>query len=99
MAPYGRVATLMGTPSDTEATDAYNMNLTIHNVMMLTPMWLGITERIAQQGGIVHQGMELMGAGKLKVKVAQTFALADAGQAQARLAAGGMIGKIALEIG
>jgi NADPH2:quinone reductase len=99
MAPYGRVATLMGTPGDTEAADAYNMNLTIHNVMMLTPMWLGLTERIAQQGGIVHQGMELMGEGKLKVKVAQTFALADAGQAQARLAAGGMIGKIALEIG
>ena len=46
MAPYGRIVTLMGTPADTDDTLAYNLNLTIHNVMMLTPMWLGIARRL-----------------------------------------------------
>ena len=99
MAPYGRVVTLIEMTGDTEAGDAYNMNLTVHAVMMLTPMWLGLDERVAQQGGIVHKGMELMADGRLKVKVAETFPLAAAGHAHERLAKGGMIGKITLEIG
>jgi hypothetical protein len=39
MAPYGRIVTLMGTPGDDAESTAYNQNLTLHNVMMLTPMW------------------------------------------------------------
>jgi NADPH2:quinone reductase len=99
MAPYGRVVTLMGMPGDTEETDAYNKNLTVHNVMMLTPMWLGLDERVAQQGGVVHKIMEMLGDGRLKVTVAETFPLKDAARAHERLAKGGMIGKIVLEIG
>ena len=38
MAPYGRVVTLIGTPADDEQSTACIANLTIHNVMMLTPM-------------------------------------------------------------
>jgi NADPH2:quinone reductase len=37
MTPYGRIVTLMGTPGDIDEI-AYNNNLSIHNVMMLTPM-------------------------------------------------------------
>jgi len=89
----------MGVPGDTETGDAYNKNLTIHNVMMLTPMWFGLDERVAQQGGVVHKAMEMMADGKLKLRVAETFPLKDAARAHERLAKGGMIGKLVLEIG
>ncbi|MSP83574.1 MAG: hypothetical protein EXQ94_11790 [Alphaproteobacteria bacterium] len=69
MAPYGRVATLMGTPGDTDEATAYIRNLTIHNVMMLTPMWLGLRPRLAAQARIVASCLDLMARGKLELRV------------------------------
>jgi NADPH2:quinone reductase len=99
MAPYGRLVTLMGTPADDEEASAYNRNLTIHNVMMLTPMWLGLEKRLAQQAAIVREGIGLVAAGRLELHVAATFPLAEAPAAHRRLEAGGMTGKIVLTIG
>jgi NADPH2:quinone reductase len=99
MAPYGRVVTLMGTPSDDADLTAYVMNLTIHNVMMLTPMLLGRQDLLDAQAARVAQGVSLLAAGKLKVDVAETFALADIRAAHARLDVGGTIGKIVLRVG
>lgn len=96
MAPYGRVVTLMGTPGDTEESTAYVKNLTIANVMMLTPMWLGLDDRMRHQARIVAEGLKLMADGRLKVLVEATFPLADAAGAHRRLEAGGMVGKLVL---
>lgn len=38
MAPHGRIVTLIGTPGDDAEGTAYSRNLTIHNLVMLTPM-------------------------------------------------------------
>lgn len=96
MAPYGRIVTLMGTPGDDADTTAYNANLTIHNVMMLTPMWKGLGDRLRQQAEIVRQAVGLLSSGKITVHVAATFPLAEAARAQAMLEAGGMMGKVVL---
>lgn len=96
MAPYGRVVTLMGTPGDDAETTAYNANLTIHNVMMLTPMWKGLRDRLTRQAEIVRQAVGLLSSGKISVHVAATFPLAEAARAQAMLEAGGMMGKVVL---
>jgi len=98
MAPYGRVVTLMGTPSDDEDQTAYVMNLTIHNVMMLTPMLLGRQDLLDAQASRVEQGMALLATGKLDVHVSEVFDLADIRSAHARLDAGGITGKIVLRI-
>lgn len=98
MAPYGRLVTLMGTPADDEETSAYNRNLTIHNVMMLTPMWFGLREHLRRQAGIVAEGLALLGAGRLRLHVAETFPLSRAAAAQARLEGGGGMGKLVLAI-
>ena len=98
MAPYARIVTLMGTPGDTESETAYNGNLSIHNVMMLTPMWLGLEAERRRQGEIVRTAMEWLKAGRVQVNLAATFPLEQAAQAHALLEKGGMTGKVVLRV-
>lgn len=98
MAPYGRVVTLMGTPADDSDLTAYNLNLTIHNVMMLTPMWKRLEERLKGQAMILRQALELVASGKLKIRHAASFSLAEAGKAHALLESGQAVGKVTLRI-
>jgi len=96
MAPYGRVVTLTGTPGDTSESHAYNANLTIHNVMMLTPMWRGLPERLRAQARHVRRGLALLAEGKLRVIVDRAFPLREAAAAHDYLEGGHAIGKIVL---
>jgi NADPH:quinone reductase len=98
MAPYGRVVTLMGTPGDASDGAAYNGNLTIHNVMMLTPMWLGLKARLRQQADRVRRAMNLLAEGKLRVVVDQVFPLSEAVAAHRHLESGKTVGKVVLAI-
>lgn len=98
MAPYGRIVTLMGTPADDADETAYVQNLTIHNVMMLTPMILGLQDRLDAQARIVDHGMVLLAKGNLDIHIAERFALADIRAAHARLDGGGTMGKIVIHI-
>jgi NADPH2:quinone reductase len=99
MAPYGRIVTLMGTPGDDSEGSAYNKNLTLHNLMMLTPMWLGLKDRLRHQAEIVEEAMAFLATGELTLHIDSTFPLAEAAVAHRRLEAGGMMGKVVLRIG
>ena len=99
MTPYGRVVTLMGVAPDDAELNAYNLNLTLHNVMMLTPMWKGLTGRLKAQAEIVAKALQLVAEGKLKIRLSESFALADAGKAHAFLEGGKAIGKVTLRVG
>jgi NADPH2:quinone reductase len=96
MKPYGRVVTLTGTPGDTADGAAYNGNLTIHNVMMLTPMWRGLTARLRRQAELVRRSIDLLANGKLRVAIDQVFPLSEAAAAHRRLESGESTGKIIL---
>src|SRR5579871_374522 len=96
MKPYGRVVTLMGTPGDTADGAAYNGNLTIHNVMMLTPMWRGLTAALHRQADRVRRSIDLLANGKLRLAIDRVFPLAEAAAAHRRLESGESIGKIVL---
>ncbi len=98
MAIYGRISTLIGMPGDDAETTAYNMNLTLHNVMMLTPMWLGLTDRLVAQRRIVEQALVDVAAGRLRAHIQDTFSLAEVAAAHRKLEAGGTTGKIVLSI-
>lgn len=98
MSMYGRVATLMGTPGDTAALDAYNGNLDIHNIMMLTPMWRGLEQRQCVQAAMVALGMQWLSDGRLMVHVHDTWPLTDVAAAHSALEAGGTKGKLVLTI-
>lgn len=99
MAPYGRVVTLMGIAPDDAETNAYNLNLSLHNVMMLTPMWKGLTARLKAQAEIVRQALALVAAGSFSICHAESFALAGAAKAHGFLESGKAIGKVTLRIG
>jgi NADPH2:quinone reductase len=99
MASYGRVVTLMGVAADDADLNAYNLNLTLHNVMMLTPMWKGLVERLKTQAMIVSKALQLVAEGKLKIRLSDSFALADADKAHAHLESGHAVGKVTLRIG
>jgi NADPH2:quinone reductase len=98
MAPYGRIVTLMGTPGDTVDTVAYNRNLTIHNVMMLTPMWLGLEDRLRAQAAHVRAALALLAAGKIQIVIDRVFALAETAAAHRHLESGQAVGKVVLSI-
>lgn len=98
MSPYGRVVTLMGTPGDTDAGAAYNGNLTIHNVMMLTPMWLGLRPRLRQQADRIGKAMALLAEGKLRIVIDRIFPLAEAAAAHRHVESRNVLGKVVLEI-
>ncbi|MDF2763150.1 MAG: alcohol dehydrogenase [Rhodospirillales bacterium] len=98
MAPYGRIATLMGTPGDDADTTAYNMNLTLHNVMMLTPMWLRLAERLRRQAEHVAEAIGWLAQKRLRVVVDRVFPLNDAAEAHRYLESGKAVGKIVLAI-
>ena len=99
MAPYGRIVTLMGLPGDDADLTAYNMNLTLHSVMMLTPMWKGLEHRLKEQAQIVARGLDLIAGGELVIRHAATFDLEKAGEAHAFLESGKAMGKVTLRIG
>jgi NADPH2:quinone reductase len=98
MAPYGRVVTLTGTPADSADGAAYNGNLTIHNVMMLTPMWRGLRPRLRRQAALVGRAMDQLAAGQLRLVVDRVFALGEAADAHRHLETGQAVGKVVLTI-
>ena len=98
MAPYGRIVTLMGTTGDDVDGTAYNRNLTLHNVMMLTPMWFDLRDRLKRQAAIIEKAMALLESGRLRLHIDSTFSIRDIVAAHRRLEAGSMIGKVVLRI-
>lgn len=98
MAPYGRVVILMGIPGDDAEGTAYNANLTLHNVMMLTPMWLGLRRRLHRQAGQVRKALSWLAEKRLRIVIDQVFPLAKAAAAHRRLESGKALGKILLSI-
>lgn len=98
MAPYGRVITLMGMPTDDADLNAYNRNLTIHNVMMLTPMWFGLRDHQKRQADIVRNVIPYLADGRIKVRIEESFPLSQIAAAHKRLEAGGMSGKIVVDV-
>lgn len=81
LAPYGQIVTLMGAAGDLPDGAAYNANLTIHNVMMLTPMWKGLQSHLLRQAAILRRAMEWLESGKAFVRIQARFPLQDATQA------------------
>ena len=98
MAPFGRIVTLMGVAPDDADMTAYNMNLSILNVMMLTPMWLGLEPQLRAQAGIVREALALVQAGRLRLMHAETFPLDQVARAHAYLESGEALGKVTLQI-
>jgi len=98
MAVYGDLVTILDPGSDLDLKEARNRNLRISLELMLTPQLKGLSDALEHQGEILRRCGELFDAGKLRVHVAERFALDQAAAAHRRLEAGGAIGKYVLTL-
>jgi NADPH2:quinone reductase len=96
--PYGHIVTLMGTPGDLPDGTAYNGNVTIHNLMMLTPMWKGLRPHLIRQAAILQRAMSWLAEGNVFVRIQDRFPLAQAKEAHQSLESAGGSGKIILTV-
>ena len=96
LAPYGHIVTLMGSPGDLPDGTAYNGNVTVHNVMMLTPMWKGLVPHLIRQAAILRTAMDWLATGKVFVRIQDRFPLTAAAEAHRKLESTGASGKIIL---
>ena len=98
MRPYGRLVTLIGLPGDDDNETAYVANLTVHNLMMLSPQIFGLDDRLRSQAAILEKAVGLAVDGTLKAHIAAEFSLADAAEAHRRIDAGSTTGKLILRM-
>jgi len=95
---YGDLVSILQIPADTDLKTLRVRNIRISQELMLTPMLLGMQDALAHHAGILTRCAEWMAHGRLKVHVSHRLPLAEAATAHALIAAGGMSGKIVLEL-
>ncbi|NET49008.1 MAG: zinc-dependent alcohol dehydrogenase family protein [Merismopedia sp. SIO2A8] len=97
-AVYGDVVTLLAPAADTDWKTARNRNLRFSFELMLTPMLQELAIAQRDQTNILRQCTRLFEQGDLTISVSHVLPLEAAVEAHRLLGAGGMIGKIALQI-
>ncbi len=95
----GDLVTLLQPPGGTDWKEARLRNLRVSLELMLTPALRGWEAELERQAGIVRQVLELAAAGKLRVQVSHRLPLEQAAEAHRLIEAGGMTGKVVLEMG
>ncbi len=94
----GDLVTLLQPGGDVDWKSARLKNLRIGFELMLTPMIEGLIEAQRHHADILTRCAEYFDAGKLRIHVARTFPLAQAAEAHRLLEAGGIMGKLVLNI-
>jgi NADPH2:quinone reductase len=95
---YGDLVTLLQPSPDTDWKVARLRNLRISLELMLTPMYDGLADALEHQAGVLAQCAHLFDEGRLRVVVSDRLPLTDAAEAHRRIEAGGMTGKLVLEV-
>jgi len=95
---YGDLVTILQVPEDTDWGAIRLRNLRVSQELMLTPMIMNMEDAARHQTEILEQCAKYIDDGRLGVHVSHTFPLDQAAEAHRLIEAGGMIGKIALEI-
>jgi len=95
---YGDIVSLLQIPADTDWKTLRLRNIRMSQELMLTPMVLGMREALAYHAGILGRCAAWMAEGRLRVHVSHRLPLAEAAAAHLLIEAGGMCGKIVLDI-
>ncbi len=96
--PYGELVTLLQIPKGVEWKGARLKNLRISQELMLSPLYYGLTDMRLHQTEILQHGGELIESGSVNVDVTHRFPLEQAAEAHRLIEAGGMSGKIVLDL-
>ncbi|MDX2228333.1 MAG: zinc-dependent alcohol dehydrogenase family protein [Leptolyngbyaceae cyanobacterium bins.349] len=95
---YGDLVTILDADPATNWKLARTRNQRISFELMLTPMLKNLLDEQMAQVKILEQCARLIDAGKLHIHCDRTFPLAQAAAAHRTLAAGGFLGKLALDL-
>jgi NADPH2:quinone reductase len=95
---YGDLVTLLQPDAGVDWKVARNRNLRVAFELMLTPMFRHLHAARLRQTRILEEGAALVDAGRLRVHLAAVLPLRDAAEAHRLLEAGGVQGKVVLEI-
>ena len=96
---YGKIVTLVQPECSTaQVKVARSRCQSIHYELMLAPAYFGLPPARIAQTRILEAGARLIEAGKLKVRVSQTFPLAQAAESHRLIEEGHTAGKIVLTI-
>ncbi|MBS0424661.1 MAG: zinc-binding dehydrogenase [Proteobacteria bacterium] len=96
--PYGDVVTILQPSPDTDWSEARKRNVRFSLELMLSPVLMELVEAKLHQGEILRQCAALFDQNKLTVRIARTFALADAAAAQQHLEQNHPAGKLVLTV-
>jgi len=95
---YGDIVTILQVPIDADWKNIRLRNIRISQELMLTPMLLGMDEAAAHHGDILEQCGQFFDQQKLSIFVSDTLPLEQAAEAHRRIEAGGISGKLVLEV-
>jgi len=97
-AVYGDIVTILQVPADADWKTIRLRNIRVSQELMLTPMMLGLSDAAEHHGDILEQCAQFFDQQQLSIFVAETFPLEKAADAHRMVEAGGMSGKVVLEI-
>ncbi len=95
---YGDLVTTLGAPPDIDLGVARKRNIRFSQELMLTPIMLELACAKAHQGEILRRCAPLFEQGKLRVQVAASLPLAQAGEAHRLLEQAHPMGKLVLSL-
>ena len=95
---YGDLVSLLQPAGDVDWKVARNRNLRTSLELMLIPMHQGMHDALIHQREILDRCAKLFDEGKLKIHLNKVLPLEEAPEAHRLIEAGGMVGKLALEI-
>ena len=96
--PYGRIVSLIQYPQDIDWKLARLKNIQTSMELMLSPAFLGLEEKRLKQRTILETCATYFDQGKLKVEISQELSLSEAAKAHQLIEAGGVVGKIVLNV-
>jgi len=95
---YGDLVTILQVPENTDWGALRLRNIRVSQELMLTPMIMHMENAARHQAEILKQCAKHIDDGRLGVHVSRTFPLDQAAEAHCLIEAGGITGKIVLEI-
>jgi len=95
---YGDLVTILQVPDNADWKNIRLRNIRVSQELMLTPMVMGLKDAAEHQAAILEQCGQFFDERKLSVFVSDVLPLEQAAEAHRRIEAGGMAGKLVLEI-